>query len=477
MENSAVAHANYVIKARIWQSSFVLLLRFVGGLLINATGSVLLARWLGPRGWGIYAISLFLLVAYQIVLEKGLVAYLIQKPADLTPYDKSVAYVIQIGLGILCLLVAFLLAPLAVRWYGYVELNVLIITAGIAGLAYGLRSVPLALLEREMKYAQVSTIEMVDLLVFNVIALVCVASGWGIQGLVIANIARGICSVLLAIFWTGVPQPVWHGDAVRRMLDFGTGVFAANLFKILTSAADPVLVAMLASATTLGFVQVTLTWLSYPAVVAGILARVSFSALSRIQERGADVHRLSNVNIDTLSRLIVPPIAGLAGSAPFWVAYIYGEQWIPMAGIFLIAALPYAAGQILLALTASLYAKGHVQGVMIFLGFYGILYWVASYFLLPRWGALGTPLAMWCVAPLWLILVKDYRQHCGVLDLRSFLQILSVSGLWMLGMFLAFEWRIGWLGILFVGGLIVWWLTLSRAWLVSGMRFLRQRWI
>jgi len=471
MEHLSTSHS---VKTRIWQSSLMLILRFVGSLLINVVGGVLLAHWLGPHAWGIYTISLFLLVAYQSVLEKGLVAYLIQKSADLMPHDKSVAYAIQIGLGFLCLGFALVLAPLAVAWYGYAELNALIVAVGITGFAYSLRSVPLALLERELKYAQVGAIEIVDLLIFNVIALICVGSGWGIQGLVVANIARGVGSALLAIIWTGVPRWVWHGDVARRMLDFGTSVFVANMFKILTSAADPVLVATLVSAAALGFVQVTLTWLSYLAVVAGILARVSFSALSRIQERDADIHQLSNANLEGLAKLIIPPIAGLAGSAPFWVERVYGTQWAPMASIFLIAALPFAAGQILLALTASLYAKGRAQGMMIFLGFYGATYWAASYILLPRWGVLGTPLALWCVAPLWLILIRDYRRNCGALDLRLPLQILGTSGLLMLGIFLCFQWRIDWLGLFLVLGLGLWWLNLSRAWLLGGIRFLWQ---
>ena len=452
------------LQKQVWRSSSTLAVRVLGGFAVNVLGGILLARLLGPRIWGIYAISLFLLLAYQTLFEKGLVAYLIQKQSPVSSEEIGVSYTIQIGLGLFCLIISVLILPvLAEQWTGYDELGIMIASAGLAGFAYSLRSVPLALLERGMKYFQVGLIEMGDIIAFNVFAIGSVLLGMGIQGLVIGNIARGVISVLIAfgVRESKKPQISWNTHVARCILKFGIPVFGSNALKILASAADTILVSSLAGPQALGFVQVTYTVLNYPAYLAAILTRVSFSALSRIQDQAEELNHLSSVSIALLSRMILPIMAGLAGTAPLWVPWVYGPEWLPVTRTFLVAAIPMAMGHVLLSLTAPLYAKERANEVAIFLIIYDIAYWLSSFFLIPRWGELGSPIALWVSAPFWFVLVRNYVKHCGSLDLRSFASILLTSAFMMVAISLSIELHWAIVVLVLMIGFIVWWLSIS----------------
>lgn len=460
------------VAGKILENSSVLAIRLAAGLVINALGGILLARLLGPRVWGIFAISLFLLVSYQVILEKGLVAYLIQKQDDLTSGEKDVSYAIQISLGLFCLLFAvFILAPLGARWLGDNDLSALIVGSGLAGFAYSVRSVPLALLERELKYFHVGLIEIGDMLSFNVVAIGCILVGLGIQGLLIGTIMRGLVSTVMAIAFSEKPGIAWDTQAARRMLGFGVPVFGSNLLKVLASAADPILVSTLAGPQAWGFVQVAYTLLNYPGSLGGILTRVSFSALSRIQDRADELGALSAVNVQTLSKFLLPLVAGLAGLSPIWVPWVYGTEWLPLSQTLAVAALPIAAGQVFLTLTASLYAKGRADRVFGFLFLYNLLYWGADLLFIPRYGQLGSPLALWASAPLWIILVWNYRAFCGTLAIESVVKILFVSTLAIGGIFLSIE--LGWWGItwMLTIGFFLWWLSICKIIFAAGITF------
>lgn len=473
--NTTVTINLLTVKKGIWQNSSVLLIRLGGSLAINAVSGILLARWLGPAHWGIYAISLFLIVSYQTILEKGLVAYLIQKHSELTEQDKSVAYTIQIILGIVCLGASILVfAPISVWWCGLNELGMLITSAGIAGFAYSLRSVPLTLLERQQKYFKVSVVELADIIIFNIIALVGVALGFGLASLVAGNLMRGWFSAGLAIIFTGLPRLEWNSRTARQILRLGLPIFVSNLIKLLISAADPILLGKLAGPQAFAYMQVSLTLLSYPASVAGILSRVSFSALARIQDYDEELNRLSVSSVNTLAKLIVPLITGLAGSASLWVPWIYGTDWSPMAWVLLFAAIPSAIGQVLLSLSAPLYAKGRTKGLLFFFVLYGLIYWLASWLFIPHWLELGPPLAMWVTLPLWAIIVLDFDRHCGNWDLRTFVGVLSPSTLIMLATFLSIQiqhWLIT--GTLMLG-LLLWWMFTLRKFFSTGLRLIYE---
>lgn len=463
------------IRAQIWTSSSALIVRLVGGLAVNVLGGIALARLLGPSIWGIYAISLFLLLTYQSLFEKGLVAYLIQKVEGPTLEEKQVAYTIQIILGFLCLAItALFFAPLAERWFGYPELFPLFVSVGVAGLAYALRSVPMALLERDMQYLQVGFIEISDIFSFNLVSVGLVLLGFGIQGLVVGNIARGVVSALLAVALREKPKIRWNRQIARQLLNFGMPVFGSDLVRIFGSAAEPILLGTLAGPQALAFVQVTTTLLNYPAAAADVLTRVSFSALSRVQDHVELLTDLSSTNVRVLARLLIPASTGLAATALIWVPWVYGSAWLPLAQTLLVAALPMAAGHVLFSLTAPLYARGRVDGVMRFMFLYNLTYWIACLVFIPRFAQLGPPFAFWVCAPFWLLLFREYTRYCGALDTGTFVHILALGALAMIVLFLTIVFHNWFLFFLLLIGFLIWWFAISRGIIAASIPLILQ---
>jgi len=399
-------------------SSAILLTRHLLGLAFNFVGGVLLARILGPHIWGIFAICMFLSVAVQLILEKGLVAFLVQSRKEPPNYEIGTAFTIQMLAG--GVIVVFLIlwgAPALVQWYGFSELRVTTIGMAIGTFAYSLRAIPVAMLERKMAYSRVGLIELSDIIAFNLIAVSFALLGKGIEGLALGLAFRGIISALLAFVLGVRPSFAWDYAAAVRLLRFGVPFFLSNSTRIIISAAEPVLIGLIAGTAALGIVQLSYSLLSYPGMIALIVSRVLFSANSRLQDDLDAFVARAQQTVIFLSQIVTPAVTLLAAFSPWWITIVYGPDWHSVSLVMLLAALPFAFGNVIWTLSASLFAKGRVMDVLVFQVVYACLYWVFNLIFIPRIGLLGAPLALLCSNPCFLMLVLAFKRIGGQLKL------------------------------------------------------------
>lgn len=442
--------------ATMAQGTFVLGLGLFAGMGVNVFGGLWLAVQLGPEAWGLYLIAASVVTVAQVLFEKGAIAYIIQKPYPLTRGELGTAASIQTGLGLIAAASGWmLLRPLAVSYLHQGQLDELLACASLAALAYSLRALPISQLERRLSYGRVALIELADPLLFFTCAFLFLQLGQGITSLSLAILARAFGSLLLALQWAGFPKVAWEAQAARDLLRFGLPILGLNTSLLLNGLADPVVLALFAGPSAIAWNQVATTVLNLPGALTSLLARVSFSGLSRVQQDRVRLNRYGNETLGILALLVVPLTVALAGLAPLWVQLL-GPAWQPIVLSLLIAAIPFAAGHILMTLFAPLNATGSARSVLILNTIFGVVYTGASLVLVPTYGYLAPAFAALASCPFLLVLPRLYARTIGPMALGQLLLILATGTLFLAALWLAgFARQWGLLiGLSLVGGLI-----------------------
>ncbi len=399
-----------VVKLRATRAVWLLIGRYGLGVGLNLAGSIILARRLGPEVWGLYAVSLFVLMAFQELLGKGIAVYFIQKPDQPDRAEIETASTIQHLLGFLAALGVIFAAPHVSQRHGYAGLAPLLVGAAVGGYFYGLRSIPMALLERNFAYAKVALVELLDTLTFYACAIAAVLLGAGTAGMAVGNALRGAVTALAShLFARQRPSFSWRGSVARTLLAFGLPSLGASLLNVSIAAAPPALLGGLVGSEALGLVQMGFSILGYVLIPVGIIARVSLSAYARIQSNPAALNEALRKTVLLVLFAIAPLLVVVSGFSPKWSA-VYGVRWVPIAYVMAVASPGFLIGGTFWPLSSALYAAGAPRAVFWFLLAFSAVYWGGSLLLIRPMGYLGLPLA-WSMAHLMTYPIIVYSGH------------------------------------------------------------------
>src|SRR5262249_48063639 len=126
--------------------------------------ALLVARLLMPYDYGVMAAGLIFLGIADLLAEAGVGKALIQKE-DLEPADFAEAFTLTLLLSVLLYGVLFLLAGPVGTWFGMRELPAFLQVLSLLLLLVPFRSIPLAILDRELRLGKQSAIHVVGAVV------------------------------------------------------------------------------------------------------------------------------------------------------------------------------------------------------------------------------------------------------------------------------------------------------------------------
>jgi teichuronic acid exporter len=402
------------------------------GFLISFAATVVLARSLGPSLWGVYGIAVVVLAIAQQLVERGVVGYLIQKPTLPSTAELSASLGLQVTLGTVGMAIALALGPLAADWYLQPDLEHLLGAVGIAVLAYAIRAVPVGLLERSLSYGRVAALEVLEIAVFNLVAIAGVVAGLGLLALSAAIVVRCLAAVTLAYALSGMrlPRATFAPRELKRIAGFALPYASSNALTWANTAAAPLLVGTLAGPRDFGILQMSYAIIVYPQLLTAIIGRVAFPAYSRSAGAPGELDARVNSGTVSLFRYAGGATLTLAVSSLVWVPLVYGREWLEMSSFMLVIAPALAFERSLTLVVAALNAVGKASLVLLTSVGFSVVYWTVALLLVGRLGAIGLPMsyALACVTLIGYITV--YRRHVGPLRIRAALiELLALTGI------------------------------------------------
>lgn len=317
----------------------VLVLRTLVLQLVTAGVTVVLARLLTPADYGLFAIALSVQLVGQNLAELGLPAALVRMPEQpsraLQEATIGFMFAVTAAISATILLAVFLVVPAVAAQPS--ELAQVIAVTLIAVPLYGVRAVPMAMMDREMRFGRVAAVETADTLGFNLFALGAAIAGLGVFSLAGAVPFGAALGVVTA--WrlqSSGRRPRLDFPLVRPLIGFGSQVGALGVLYLGRDLGFVTLVGAIGSSATAGFYAMAKRLFSFPIALSAAVSRVGFPALSKTDagrpERTAKM-------IGQIAFVCGLPLAMVAGAIEPLIVVLLGEEWLPTTDIVLYGSL------------------------------------------------------------------------------------------------------------------------------------------
>ncbi len=320
----------------------------------------MLARLLPPEDFGLLALGFTLVVFGHALSSGGLGAELIRR--EVPPERADLASVLGFQLVIT--------VPLAL---GAVIVGTAVGGAAGVGSVMAL-SIPLVILrtpnqimlEREMRFGDLTRAEVAETAVYNVLAIALVLAGLGVRGVAAATVVQGAVGSAIVIKRgpVGLVRPSLSLDRIRPIYRFGVSYQAVSVVAALRDYGINIVLALTAGLSAVGIWSLAARLFQAIMLLLQAIWRVSFSAMSRLKAAGeadAVLDRMLRLTSIAVGVLVVL----LGGTAPALVPAVFGTNWSEAIDVLpLGAAALMIWGPISTTFAGYLYAHGQARSVL-----------------------------------------------------------------------------------------------------------------
>jgi len=310
-----------------WSLGSTLLTRF-GTFGIN----IMLARLLGPRSFGLYAVAFVALTAMQNFNELGVSLAIVRwksEPDEIVPTIMTISVVVSAVAYLAC----FISAQAYASAMGAPEAANVVRVLALAILIDGLANTPSGLLQRQFQQGKMAIAAQAGGWSGTLVTIAMAWSGYGAMSLAVGQVAGALIVVCVLIAFA--PQSLRFGfdrGRIGELLRFGLPLAGSNVVAFAVSSVDQLVVGHMLGATGLGFYTLALGIASWPLTMfTWPVRRVVPAALSRLQHDTNSMRRAFLAIAALLCAVGLPACLALGGSAGSLVGFLYGARWLPAA--------------------------------------------------------------------------------------------------------------------------------------------------
>jgi PST family polysaccharide transporter len=304
-------------------------LQSVGLQVLSVVTTAILARLLAPEDFGIIAITTVLVGFFSLVNAYGINASVIRRP-DLDDTIVSTYFWLAVMLGTTATLVLMALSGLLASSFGQASTAPFVAAMAPVLLFNLVRSVPLAILSRRLRFGPVAGVAVIDFVVYAGIAIALAATtDIGAWSVIIGRVLGAAASLIAAFaFSRWRPLATFRWSAVIQDITFNLGVLANAVIGFLARNIDYWIVGRL------GVRALGVYYIAY--VLPNVLKRrlalagteVMFPILSRITD---ERERFGRAFLDATRFITIagfPMMFGLAAVADAVVRLLFGSAYL-----------------------------------------------------------------------------------------------------------------------------------------------------
>ena len=330
-----------------------------GQAVLQIAATVVLARLLTPEQFGSVAAALLIVGLAQLLTQLGVSAALVQRQT-LTDDDVAAAFGFSVLVSVVFAIALATSASVLNPLVGLPADSGLLPLLSPALVLAGIAAVPSGLLQRNLRFRQLTVVDLVAAGPAMIgVSVVLALAGFGAYALawaeIVAALVTAVGYLLLARPTVRFLTPDVAWARLQPMIGFGSGYSLAQLGNWIAQNADNLVVANMLGTAPLGVYSRAYNLLSEPAaVIGGAADKVLFPAMARVREDGERL-RAAYVRSASLIALVTAPASVmLCVLAPEVVRVLLGPRWeavvLPLQ-VFALVLLPRTTYKISTSLT------------------------------------------------------------------------------------------------------------------------------
>ncbi len=305
----------------------------VAGKGIVAVSTIVLGRVLDAQVFGLFGIGLLVIGYLQFLNDFGIASAVI----NLTGKDRrlaSVAFWLNIGLGVAMTAITWLAAPLIADFFKEESATAIVRGLGFVFLIRSVGAVHDALLKRDLKMRSVTVAETVTAFSKALLTIGLALFGFGVWSLVWGHLVGALLGSI--VFWlvnpwrpdrlSAMSNPV---DGTRRLLGFGSQMTLIDILGAINKNVDYLLIGRGIGTVALGVY--TMAFRLPELLIDGInlvAAKVAFPLFSQLQDDKEKGKLALAKMLRLVSVIVVPAGVGMAIVADPLVRVALGDKWL-----------------------------------------------------------------------------------------------------------------------------------------------------
>jgi O-antigen/teichoic acid export membrane protein len=241
-EHFETDHLLINLKGRTISSGAVTMSAQGAKFLLNLISTMILARLLTPRDFGLMAMVMTVTTFMRVFKDAGLSIATVQRER-ITHAQVSNLFWINVAVSALCTLIIAASAPVVGRFYHDFRVVNITLLLSITFLISGLTAQQQALLKRQMRFKALALIEVGSMAAGVPVAIIMALLGYSYWSLVGSSLSMEIAGLVLTLSisrW----RPQWPSvrSGVRPMISFGAHRTAGDFVMSLSRGCDNLLI-------------------------------------------------------------------------------------------------------------------------------------------------------------------------------------------------------------------------------------------
>lgn len=387
----------------------------VGNQILTVTLSVVLARLLSPREFGLVSMVVIFTGFAGIFQNVGLGAALVQYQ-DVTEKHLSSVFWVNVGSGLLLTTLFIGASPLIAAFYN--ESVLVPITTVLAAQFFfgGLSAVHRTLFQKEVDFKSLSLVGMSTTLLAGSTAVVLAWQGYGVWSLVVKSLLNSASAAL--ILWVASPwnpQFVFSWGALSDLWRFSLNLLGTKTMNFWVRRLDDLLIGRFLGSDSLGIYTKAYGLMTLPLRnISGVIGRVMFPSLASIQEDIARVRRIYLRMTGAIALVSFPLMCGLLATSESFVLGVFGSQWSGMIAplqVFCLAGM----WQSIATLNGNLYLSQGRTDLQFRVSLFTKPFMIGGIIVGLYWGLMGVVIGY--SAASFIVWGFEYRYAGGLVDL------------------------------------------------------------
>ena len=332
------SNANTIFNNLVWR----MLERF-GAQGVTFIVSIVLARILDPKVYGIVAIVSIFTTILQVFVDSGLGCALIQKKNS-DSLDFSTVFYFNIFFSLLLYIIIFCLAPIIAGFYNNSDLTLVLRVSSCSLLISGLKNVQQAFVSKHMIFKKFFFATLFGTIGAAVLGITMAISGYGVWALVAQNLFNiTIDTIVLWITVKWRPTLEFSFSRLFSLFKYGWKLLVASLVEVVYTDVSQLIIGKKYSESDLAYFNKGKQFPNFITTnINSSIKMVMFPVMSNEQDDKPRLKEITRKSITIGAYIIMPMLTGLAAISDNFVSILLTDKWlfcVPYLQIFCFSLL------------------------------------------------------------------------------------------------------------------------------------------
>jgi O-antigen/teichoic acid export membrane protein len=416
------------LKKKVFKGGIYLVLRQLLGAVMALLGALVVARILGPKDFGIVGIAMSVFYFTTATSKLGLNIYIIRQP-ELQEKEAEQILSFYNTIGVVFCALMWVSAPLIGALTGHqdtvtpvVQCLVPIVWLDMVG---GLN---IGLLERNLRFAEVGTIEMLAQIANTLLSVSLVLLHYRYWGPVAGLAAQFLIQAALGAYYQPIRwQLRWKWSSLLPALRYSLGYTGCTWLWSFKSLTVPLLVSRLAGLEAVGILTMASRLTANLGTLWPVVERLSISGLAKLNNEPELTRQVISRGM-VYQGLVVGPFEAIFSCLSIWaIPLMLGEGWMPSIQVFPFIAFVWLVYAVFTLHISALFVVGlNHEVAKAYLWHLGLL-WLSTLILVPTYGLWGYAAAEIVALLSYFSLHRSLKKQFGILDYSDSFWLLAAT--------------------------------------------------